>query len=113
TVKLHNECHYCIAMHSAQLAATHADVVAALRAGSALADERLEALRLFTRAMLETRARPDDATHARFTAAGFTDENALDVTLGVGVYTSSTFLNVLTGAELDPAFAAHAWHAPA
>ena len=88
-VALEHGCHYCTALHSALLA--QSDLVVALR--------------LFTREVVRTRARPD---WSDFTAAGFTETNALDVVLGVGVYTLSTYLNILTEAEIDPAFAAFA-----
>ena len=44
-----------------------------------------------------------------FDAAGFGEEQALDVVLGVGVYVLSTFANRATRAELDAPFAPFAW----
>ncbi|MEH0937213.1 hypothetical protein [Micromonospora psammae] len=59
--------------------------------------------------MLDHRgAVPDDGVHA-FLAAGFERRHALDVVLGVGTYTISTFANRLTDAPLDPPLAAYAW----
>lgn len=114
TVAFAHGCHYCMAFHSAKLAAepAHAELLAALRAGAALPDARLEALRRFTLAVLETRARPDAETWAAFTAAGFGAAGALDVVLGVGVYVLSTYLNIITDAQLDAPFLAFAWQPP-
>ena len=110
TVAFEHGCGYCMAMHSAQLANTDAaHLLASLRAGTPLSDTRLEALRLFTRAVLRTRARIDVDTWHRFQAAGYTEQTALDVTLGVGVYVLSTFVNILTESELDPPFIPYAW----
>ncbi|WFE50744.1 hypothetical protein [Micromonospora sp. WMMD1155] len=86
-----------------------AELIAALRAGSALPDPRLEALRRFTLAVLDHRGAVPDDELDDFLAAGYLPRHALDVVLGVGAYTMSTFANRLTRAPLDPPLAAHAW----
>ncbi|MGS2613832.1 carboxymuconolactone decarboxylase family protein [Micromonospora sp. LZ34] len=111
TVATRNECHVCVALHTATLTRLGADprLVDALRAGTPLPDDRLEALRRFTLAVLEHRGDvPDEQTRA-FLAAGHQPRQALDVVLGVGVYTISTFANRLTGAPVDPPLADYAW----
>lgn len=115
TVAFENECHYCMAMHSALLLRTPelAPVVAALRAGAPQPDPRLEALRRFTLAVYNGKGRVDAATWEMFTAAGFGEAEALDVVLGVGVYVMSTLANVLTDAPVDPPFAGQTWTKPA
>ncbi|MGW1056663.1 carboxymuconolactone decarboxylase family protein [Micromonospora rubida] len=113
TVATRNECHVCVAMHTDTLTGQGADpvLIGALRSGTPLGEARLEALRLFTLAVLDHRgAVPDDVMRA-FLAAGYRPDNALDVVLGVGTYTISTFVNRLTGAPLDPQLAEHAWPA--
>ena len=67
TMATRNGCHLCVAMHTARLAKLGADdaLVAALRTGSALADERLDAIRVFTLRVLDTTgAVGDDALKA-------------------------------------------------
>ncbi|MEU9505866.1 carboxymuconolactone decarboxylase family protein [Micromonospora sp. NPDC048170] len=111
TVATRNECHLCVAMHTATLTRHGAapELIEALRAGTPLPDGRLEALRRFTVAVLDHRgAVPEEGTRA-FLAAGYQPRHALDVVLGVGTYTISTFANRLTGAPLDPPVAAYAW----
>ncbi|MCX4468864.1 hypothetical protein C5N14_13010 [Micromonospora sp. MW-13] len=111
TIATHNECHVCVALHTGTLTGLAADpaLIGALRSGAPLAEARLEALRLFTLAVLEHRgAVPDDVLRA-FLATGYRPGQALDVVLGVGTYTISTFANRLTGAPLDPQLADHAW----
>ncbi|PWU48727.1 alkylhydroperoxidase [Micromonospora globispora] len=111
TVATRNECHLCVAMHSAALARHDGtpELIEALRTGAKLSDPRLEALRRFTLAVLDHRgAVPDDELDA-FLAAGWLPRHALDVVLGVGTYTISTFANRLTDAPLDPPLAAYAW----
>lgn len=111
TVATRNECHLCVAMHTPTLEGHGGtpELVEALRAGTELPDARLEALRRFTLAVLDHRgAVPDDELDA-FLAAGWLPRHALDVVLGVGTYTISTFANRLTDAPLDPPLAAYAW----
>lgn len=114
TVAFENECHYCMAMHSTLLLGTPelAPLVAALRAGGPLPDPRLEALRVFTRAVYLGRGRVDAGTWSAFAAVGFGETEALDVVLGVGVYVMSTLANVLTDAPVDPPFAGQTWTKP-
>lgn len=115
TVSFENQCHYCMAMHSALLsrAPENAGLVAALRAGTALADPRLEALRLFVRAILRHRGRVPAERWQALEQAGFAEEQALEILLGTSVYLLSTLTNILTGAGDDPPFAAFRWQPPA
>jgi AhpD family alkylhydroperoxidase len=113
TVAARNGCHLCVAMHTASLhgLAAAPELVAALRAQSPLPSPQLEALRRFVLTVMDTTGDvPSDALEA-FTRAGYTPRNALEVVLGIGTYTLSTFANRLTAAPLDDAFADHAWHA--
>ncbi|WP_327711473.1 carboxymuconolactone decarboxylase family protein [Streptomyces sp. NBC_00464] len=102
-----NGCHICVAMHTARLTALGADagVIAALRDGSLLPDERLEAVRQFTLAAIETSGAVDDETLQSFLAHGYTSRNALEVVLGIGAYTMSTLANRMTAAPIDPQLA--------
>ncbi|WBB93858.1 carboxymuconolactone decarboxylase family protein [Verrucosispora sp. WMMC514] len=111
TVAGRNECHLCVAMHTATLVrhGAAAELIDALRVGATLPDERLEALRCFTLAVLDNRGAVPDAELSAFLAAGYQPRHALDVVLGVGTYTISTFANRLTRAPIDPPLAAYAW----
>lgn len=103
TVVVRNGCDLCVAMHTAQLRALNADgaVIAALRAGDPVPDRRLEAVRTFTVRLLDTTGDAGDEAVQAFLDAGFTTRNALEVVLGIGAYTLSTFANRLTGAAVD------------
>jgi len=111
TVATRNECHVCVALHTATLhrlgAAT--ELVDGLRAGTPLPEARLEALRRFVLAVLERRGAVPDEDLRAFLAAGYQPRHALDVVLGVGAYTISTFANRLVDAPLDAPLAAYAW----
>lgn len=108
-------CEVCMAIHSAVLAKTVSDgaLLEALRTGAPLADARLEALRSFTLRVMKEKGDVGEGGLSAFLDAGFTKEQALDVVLGVGTYTLSTYANRLTRAPLDPPLAPFAWHAHA
>ncbi|PKV86398.1 AhpD family alkylhydroperoxidase [Streptomyces sp. TLI_146] len=101
TVATRNACDLCVNMHTGKLRGLGAPegLIAELREGKPLTDERLEAVREFTLAVYATAgAVPDDALNA-FLSHGHTRQNALEVVLGIGAYTVSTFANRLTRAS--------------
>ena len=114
TVAWENECHYCMALHSAMMAGApeHAETIAALRAGTPLSDARLETLRVFVTEVVRKRGRPSDETWQALARAGFTEPQALEIVLGVGVYLMSTLFNIVTRAELDAPFVPFDWARP-
>jgi AhpD family alkylhydroperoxidase len=107
TMATHNGCHLCVAMHTGKLTHLDADpdLIAALRDGQPLADPHLEALRVFVLDVLATRGAPADVSLRAFLDSGYTSRNALEVVLGIGTYTLSTFANRLTNAPVDPQLA--------
>lgn len=114
TVAFEHGCHYCMAMHTALQAgeANAAAIVEALRSGAALPDPKLDALRSYARALVVTRGHVPAAVADAFAAAGYSQQQALEVVLGVATYVLSTFMNIVTDAPLDPPFAAFAWERP-
>lgn len=100
TVATRNGCEVCVEMHTGKLKGLHADddVIAALRSEEPVPDERLEAVRQFTLAVLETAGGVDDETLRTFLGHGYTERNALEVVMGIGTYTMSTLANRLTRA---------------
>jgi AhpD family alkylhydroperoxidase len=110
TVAVRNDCHVCIAMHTAMLGGIGADaeLVAALREQRPLPDVKLEALRTFTIEVMTTAGGVDDVALKEFVEHGYTTQQALEVVLGIGAYTLSTFANRMTKAPLDYQLAAFA-----
>jgi AhpD family alkylhydroperoxidase len=109
TIAVRNGCHLCVAMHSGTLRGLDADeaLIAALQAGAPLPDARLEGLRTFVLEVLATTGDvPDDAVRTLL-GHGYTLRNALEVVLGIGAYTMSTFANRLTSAPVEEPFARH------
>jgi len=110
TIAVRNGCHICVAMHTARLTAMGAGsgLIGALRNAEPLADERLDAVRVFTLRVLDTAGDVGDQALGEFLASGYTSQNALEVVLGIGTYTMSTLANRLTGAPVDEPLAAYA-----
>jgi AhpD family alkylhydroperoxidase len=111
TIATRNGCHLCVAMHSAKLTSLGADpnLIAALREQRPLDDAPLEAIRLFTLDVLATSGAVTPDTLRSFLEHGYTEQNALEVVLGIGTYTLSTLANRMTGAPVDEALQAFAW----
>jgi AhpD family alkylhydroperoxidase len=111
TMATRNGCHLCVAMHTAGLTAFGADpdLIAALRESRPLDDAPLEAMRRFVLAVLATSGAVSAEAMEDFLGHGYTRQNALEVVLGIGVYTMSTMANRMTGAPLDERLAPFAW----
>lgn len=105
-------CTFCVAGHTA-IAKNKAQLpertIEALRLSQAIADPRLNALALFTLAVIQHRGRVDDAGFKDFLAAGFTHQQALEVVLGVSLATLCNFANNLAGTPLNPELEAYRW----
>jgi uncharacterized peroxidase-related enzyme len=98
-------CTFCVAGHTA-LALNKAklapDVVTATREATTLPDPRLDALARFTEAVIRTRARVSDDELGAFRAAGFGDDQVLEVILGVSLATLCNFANNFGQPPLNP-----------
>ena len=95
TIATRNGCHLCVAMHTARLTALDADaaLIAALREGAA------RRTRAWTRSGCSRcgcstpSGDVGDAALRAFLAQGYTEQNALEVVLGIGAYTMGTLAN--------------------
>lgn len=94
-------CDVCVTMHRGILArAGHEAVAKAIVAREPLPDARLAVLADFTVELLRARGDVAEGPWSAFLAAGFTREQALEIVLGLGAYTMSTYANRLTGGTL-------------
>ncbi|MFA9461571.1 carboxymuconolactone decarboxylase family protein [Thiohalorhabdus sp. Cl-TMA] len=109
-----NTCDYCMSVHTAlaEMAGVPEDCIAELRQGSPLPDQRLNALRRFTQAVVEDRGHMPESQLQAFYEAGFTPQNVLEVVLGVGMKTLSNYTNHIAETPLDKAFAGKEWNPP-
>ena len=108
-----NGCVYCMAAHTtiSQMQNVAAEVIDALRTNTPIADPKLEALRIFTAIINESRGWPTDGQVSKFIAAGYTRQNVLEVVLGTSLKVMSNYTNHIAQTEVDAAFAANAWSA--
>ncbi|GHH46890.1 carboxymuconolactone decarboxylase family protein [Streptomyces candidus] len=97
TVAARNACGFCVRMHAGKLEELGADaaLIDALERQVPLAEGRLEAVREFTRAVMDGAGDVSAAQLEAFRAHGYSRRNALEVVLGIGTYTLSTFANRL------------------
>ncbi len=114
TISFANGCSYCMAAHSgsARQAGMPDDVLAALREGRPLPDEKLEALRRFTERMVEKRGWLDDADIDAFLEAGYDKRHVFDVILAIALKTLSNYTNHIVHTPLDPVLEPLAWQSP-
>ena len=108
-----NGCTYCMAAHTtiSQMKGVPADVIEALRNGTAIADDKLEALRRFSVAVNEKRGWPDEAEVTALLDAGYSRQTVLEVILGTSLKVMSNYTNHITQTVVDEAFAPNAWSA--
>lgn len=111
TTSYENECEYCVAAHSviAGMQKVPEAVIGAIRDGKPIADAKLEALRRFTAAVVDSRGWPDERQTAAFLSAGYGRQQVLEVVLGVGLKTLSNYTNHIAATPLDAPFARAQW----
>ena len=105
-------CGFCVAGHTAiaeKKAKLDPAVIGALRDTAQVPDARLDAVARFTKAVIAARGAVSDAELAGFKAAGFDDQAALEVVLGVSLATLCNFANNLGQPALNPELAAYEW----
>lgn len=105
TAAVTNGCAFCVAGHTAfsikQIQMSQ-DLLDALRNQTPIdSDPKLDTLAKFTLAVINTKGRVGDEALADFFEAGFTQENALDVILGVSLATLCNYANNLANTEIN------------
>lgn len=114
TASRENGCTYCMAAHTglAKMDKVAEEVIAALREDRSIPDVKLEALRTFTRALVNKRGWVDAADLDAFFAAGYGRQQALEVILGVAVKTMSNYTNHIADTPVNGPTAKFAWTPP-
>lgn len=113
-ISFEHGCTYCMAGHSmrASMVRMDADTIAALRAGTAIADPRLAALAAFTRQMVLDRGHVSEAAVEAFLAAGYTRQNVLEVVLAIAAKVLTNYANHLFETPLNDFLIPFAWTKP-
>lgn len=106
-----NECDYCMAAHTggAMKAGMDEATLDALRSDEPIANTKLEALRTFTRQVVQERGFVAGQAIEAFLGAGYTRANVLEVVLGVTMKTLSNYTNHIAETPLDEQLSPLAW----
>ncbi len=100
-----NGCGFCVAGHTAtarKKIKMPEELIEALRKTQALNDPKLNALALFTMAVMEQKGQVSDADLGDFLAAGYSQAAALEVVLGVSLATLCNYANNLAQTPINP-----------
>ena len=98
-------CDFCIAGHSAislKKAGQAPETVRALQYGQPTGDAKLDAVAAFATAVIATRGAVTDADYQAFLTAGYNEQQALEVVLGISLATLCNFSNSLAGTPVNP-----------
>jgi alkylhydroperoxidase family enzyme len=109
-----NKCHYCMAGHSMgmKLAKMPDDMIEALREGQPLKDPKLQALRHFSKVLLDNRGHIGDKELQAFLDAGYSKRQALEVLCGLSAKLISNFTNALAHTDVDAPMKKYEWQHP-
>ena len=98
-----NDCRYCLAAHTAlgkMNGFTDAQIIE-IRKGGASFDAKFDALARLTRSLVANRGHADAAAMEAFFAAGWTQENLVDVIMTIGDKIISNYLHAATDIPVD------------
>jgi len=98
-----NECEYCLAAHTTlgkMVGFTDAEIVE-IRHGRASFDPKFDALAQLVREVVVNRGHVNSAVVGAFLAAGWTEENLVDVIVVVGDKTIANYLHGVTKVPVD------------
>ncbi|MEL6411860.1 MAG: carboxymuconolactone decarboxylase family protein [Pseudomonadota bacterium] len=111
TINVEHECTYCVPAHTALAGMMNVDAALneALRNEVPLKDAKLEALRTFTLVVVRNRGHVTQADLDAFYAAGYGEQQVLEVILGVAQKVLSNYTNHIAQTPVDPAFTQFAW----
>jgi uncharacterized peroxidase-related enzyme len=105
-------CGFCVAGHTAiatKKAEMAPSVIAALRGRIAVDAPRINAVARFTEAVIASRGAVSDGALATFKQAGFDEQAALEVVLGVSLATLCNFANNLGQPPLNEQLVRYQW----
>ena len=106
TVAMNNQCHYCVPAHSqlATLDGLDPDIIQAIRSDQPINDKPLEALRQYTSSVVFNRGKVSVDEITAMINLGFTQQNLLDINLGVAHKVLSNYTNYLAKTPIDEPF---------
>ncbi len=111
TINVEHGCHYCVPAHTAIAKNMDVDdaLIDALRNDETLADEKLNALKNTTLALVRNRGHLNDAEKDTFFSAGFDKQNLLEIVLIVAQKVMSNYVNHFAETPVDEPFKKFSW----
>lgn len=112
TAAAHNGCDFCVAGHTkigTLKLKMPENVLNALRARTTIEDNaKYQALAQFTMQLIDKRGKVSDEELAAVKAAGYSEQNILDVVLGVALATLCNYANNVAQNDINPELQAYA-----
>ncbi|MEG3753499.1 carboxymuconolactone decarboxylase family protein [Psychromonas arctica] len=111
TINVEHECHYCVPAHTGIAHSMNVDaaLTEALRNSDKMPTAKLQALHDFTLSMVRNRGNVPAADMDAFFAAGYGQQQVLEVILGLSQKTISNYVNHVAKTPVDPMFESFAW----
>ena len=111
TINVEHACHYCVPAHTgiAKMMKVDDAIINALRDETPLADAKLEALRTLTLSLTRNRGNVSQADLEAFYAAGYGEQQVLEIILGLSQKVISNYTNHIANTPVDAAFQPFAW----
>ncbi len=113
TINVEHECHYCVPAHTgiAHMMKVDATLTDALRNKTAMPTEKLQALHDFTLKVVRNRGQVTTEDLNAFYAAGYGEQQVLEVILGLSQKVISNYTNHIANTPVDAPFQKFAWKA--
>lgn len=112
TAAAHNGCDFCVAGHTklGKMKLHMSDeLLEALRDRTTIdTNEKYQALALFTMQLIDNRGRVSDEELAAFKSVGYSDQNVLDVVMGVALATLCNYANNVAKTQINDELKAYA-----
>lgn len=111
TINVEHECHYCVPAHTGIAHSMKVDsaITEALRNRTALPTAKLQALHEFTLEAVRERGNISQESMSAFFEAGYSQQQVLEVILGVSQKVISNYVNHVAETPTDPMFEKFAW----
>ena len=111
TINVEHACHYCVPAHTgiAKMMKVEDSITDALRNETPLADAKLEALRTLTLIITRNRGQVSQEELDAFYAAGYGEQQVLDIILGLSQKVISNYTNRIANTPVDAPFQKFAW----
>ncbi len=111
SINVEHECHYCVPAHTAiaNMMKVDSAITEALRNETPLANPKLEALRTLTLTIVRNRGHVTKSDLDAFYAAGYGEQQVLDIILGVSQKVISNYTNHIANTAVDAPFQKFAW----